>query len=363
MKKSLLIAAAVMITFGACTNDDSAQEQNEIGFKAITTNSTKAIPSVGALPISESFDVWGYYSTQNNNFSDIAENATSNFMKKIKIEYVTPDLKWRNIERKYYWPSTGKIGFYAMYPSGTYETYKGVTPTEPDYKTNGIKIVDYEINNATKQTDLMYGYAESGSISTALTLTFQHALSQVLFNLCTKETYPDVKFYVTKISLKNIDTKAGFQFKLNANNHLAPTPTFTYTAGWSNNVDNQTSVLEYYASNIEIVETPADYGTDKSIVVIPQSLIKDAGSESRLVIEYKMAQGVDTSDPLDGIGDDVQTGTVEKVLSNTAWEMGKKYIYNLTFNLSDINFNPQVSSWILEETEEEKLDLDIPASN
>ena len=132
MKKSLLIAASALLVLASCTNDDSAPVQNEIGFKAITTNSTKAILDAGPLPNTESFDVWGYYSTQNNNFSDIAENATSNFMKKIKIEYVTPDLKWRNKDRKYYWPSTGKIGFYAMYPSGTYETYKGLTPTEPD---------------------------------------------------------------------------------------------------------------------------------------------------------------------------------------------------------------------------------------
>lgn len=359
MKKFYFIATALLITLGACTNDESAPEQNEIGFKAITTNSTRAILAAGGLPTTESFDVWGYYSTQNENFADIEAGENSNFMKEIKIEYITAETKWRNLARKYYWPSTGKIGFYAMYPSGTYNTYKGTTPTGPDYKNNGIKIVDYPINSTTKYTDLMYGYAESGSISSALTLTFQHALSQVLFNLKTAANYPDVKFYVTKISLKNIDTQAGFQFKLNNTDH-GVVPAFDFTTNWSDNEDNQISVLEYYAkSDCEIVLAPADYANASSIVVIPQSLKKTLGSESRLVIDYKMAQGVDTNE--DGIGDDVQTGTVEKVLSNTAWEMGKKYIYNLTFNLNEISFDPQVSGWISETAE--TIDLNIPAAN
>lgn len=327
MKKFYFIATALLITLGACTNDESAPEQNEIGFNAVTRKASKALIESGTLDIDKnlSFNVWGFY----NKNGDFSTATSSNFMDGIKIEWTsgnesTKAPAWRNATKYYYWPATGKIGFYALFPS----TVPIVDATT--HFTNGFVVENYEIkdNDGTKFQDLMYGYVAPGVQQTdKLPLAFYHALSQIEFRLQIDDTYPDAEFYVESIKINNVDLMADFSFKK---------PNIT---DWSNEKNNQTGSITYLdGTSSKLVKTATDaeaalYGS--GIVMIPQIMSAATEAETQLEIEYKLIQADDTE----------MTGTVFKDIT-TEWELGKKYVYTLNFKLNEIRFEPTASEWI-----------------
>ena len=59
-KKISVLAIALGLLASCATHESCMPETMEIGFNAVTGNATKAILSAGALPQSESFDIWGF---------------------------------------------------------------------------------------------------------------------------------------------------------------------------------------------------------------------------------------------------------------------------------------------------------------
>lgn len=322
MKKYMIILSAIAATaFASCSSEitpDAEELGNEIGFNAVAHKATKAdgdIVTGTDFPKLNTFMVWGFQSDKGD-FSELTAASTSNFMKGVKIEWTkgsdnTRAEAWRNAEHYYYWPTTGSIGFYAIAPSS-------VVPTTATY--GNFAIADYTIANA-KTTDLMYGYAEGENRSTALPLTFNHALSQIAFVIRTDSDYSaDAKFEVTKLTINNIDLTGNFAFTKPA------------TAAWTDNTTLEED-FEFYATATEATYNDAkgnDFGAP--VVMIPQS----TGTTAKMTIEYKLTQA-------DG---NVQTGTVTPTLPTNFWEMGRKYIYTLNFKLNEITFSPTVTNWV-----------------
>lgn len=352
MKKFYFIATALLITLGACTNDESAPEQNEIGFRAITTNSTRAILAAGDLPTTDNFDVWGFY-TPESSFTDFAANTESNFMTGIKIEYTAGNVSstpvaWRNKLKYYYWPSTGKIGFYAIHPSGLVPS-----TTTVDYANNGVIIDNYKVNDGTNETvdtryqDLMYGYTGGGYRTNALPLTFYHALTQIAFKIKTNAVY-DAKFYIKGIKLGNVDLQSDFKFVQPA------------TISWPDNTEKG-GVIIYSSIETQATFEGVDYksydpsGDDDelAILMIPQTLIAynpetDNDSEvSTITFDYKLVQADNT----------VMEGTVTKKLPAMVWTPNMKVVYTLNFSLNEISFDPEVTGWA--SITEETINLDL----
>lgn len=363
MKKFYFIATALLITLGACTNDESAPEQNEIGFKAITTNSTRAILAAGDLPTTDNFDVWGFY-TPENSFTDFDANAESNFMTGIKIEFTEGNVSstqkaWRNKLKYYYWPSTGNIGFYAIHPSGLVPSATKVHYADDEVPTtyDGVIITDYTVNDGTvsgttdtRYQDLMYGYAVGGYTATGvLPLTFNHALTQVAFRIKTNATY-DARFFIKKITLGHVDLQSDFQF-------IQPS-----TIIWSNNAAKDGEII-YSTIETEATSGGVEYKSyndlsdddndEFAILMIPQTLIAytpetpNASEVSTITFDYKLVQADNT----------VMEGSVTKKLPAMAWTPNMKVVYTLNFSLNEISFDPQVTGWAT--VTSETIDLDL----
>ena len=366
MKTNQLILAAALVALAACTKDsidyNANTLDNEIGFNAVTKKATKAnnaIISGVTYGTENTFQVWGWQSQKDGNsdeniaFSDIANDATSNFMTNLTISYCggpqNRDDAWRNSAHYYYWPFTGKISFLAIHPST-------VTPNVPKWDSQNAKpkvtIDDYTISTTNSTTDLMFAVA-AGSKDSGLDaqgklgLVFKHALSQIVVNVKTDADYTaDVKFDINSVEFNKIDLSGDLAYQ----NEIIE---------WTDN-DTQTQNWMYYNSVKENVNnTAAKYGAE--VLMIPQDANADVASTTdviegtTLTISYSMQQ-LPLANNAKITGTVVVAAPWAKVKEGTTvhdpavaipgWEAGKKYVYTLNFKLNEILFSPAVTDWV-----------------
>ena len=337
MKHYQLILAAAIVAIAGCnkvnieTVDET--ESNEIGFNAVTRVATKAngaIISGTTYGHENTFKVWGWQSAASD-FSEFADNATSNFMSGLTISWTkgrdnTRAEAWRNATNYYYWPMTGKISFLAIHPSD-------VTPTSTGWDATNDKPVaafaDYTISASNKTVDLMFATNEGSRQADALAMVFKHALSQIQFRIRTDADYSsDVTFAVNSIAINNIDLSGDLAYANEA---------FT----WSDNA-NQTESWTYYSTSQNAAyptngldANAATYGDAN--VMIPQAantLGTEDTVQTTLTINYTMTQ----------TGSSAITGNVT-VAAPHIWEAGSKYVYTINFELNEILFNPSATDW------------------
>lgn len=316
MKKILFIAVSAMLVLASCTNDESAPEQIEVGFNALTKKSSKSIITLSTFTQgSDKFNVWGFYDQDATGATavSLAAATASNFMSNVTIEYVTDT--WRNATHRYYWPLEGKVGFYGLYPS----TY---TPASVTWY--GISISDYTITSAnssgTNAVDLMYAYAESGRIGTELAMTFYHALSQVSFKFKTDAEYPGATINVNSVTLNDIDLSGDFSFKQPS------------TTGWTDN-EAQTEDFTYYGTQSGAITTGVAQQYGLNTLMIPQSI----GATQKATINFTISQENSTAI--------TYSFQIPLTTTTSKWEIKTGYVYTVNFKLNEILFNPSVDSW------------------
>lgn len=374
----LILAAAALVVLASCTKSNvdpvntAKTEGDEIGFAAVAQKATKADNAIitgNTYGEDNHFNVWGWQSAKdgidgdNIAFSDISDNALSNFMTGLKIEWTkgrdteNHGFAWRNAANYYYWPFTGKISFLAIHPFT-------VEPTTVKWDAGNKKpkatIDDYTIASGNKTTDLMFATNEgtrASNAETPVTMLFKHALSQIQFRVRTNDDYTadEVEFKVNSVTLNNIDLSGDLAY---ANN------TFT----WSDN-DTQEENWAYYATPQVVTYAATDaaaalYGAANVMIPQPAYIHADAVGEpgdpgyvaevpgTKITISYTMKQKTNAA----------ITGTVtvaapwtkvkerntdyDPAAAIAAWEPGKKYNYTLCFKLNEINFDPKVTNWV-----------------
>ena len=358
----LILAVAALVVLASCTKSNvdpvntAKTEGDEIGFNAVTQKATKAngdtnnqIITGNTYDDTNTFRIWGWQSAKDGNsgdniaFSDISNNAESNFMTDLKIEWTTGrdanragGAAWRNAENYYYWPFTGKLSFLAIHP---YEVT--ATPTwNGTNKKPQVSIANYtirkddsttEVNEDNSTTDLMFATNEgtrAANGSSPLNMVFKHALSQIEFQVKTNEDYSaDVAFDVESITIHNIDLSGDVAY---ANNSIT----------WTNNQAQEESWTYYNTVLEDITDTYQIYGAAQLMIPQQESVHDQPSTEAiiegtYLTIRYSMEQ----------TGSDKITGSVN-IAKPQEWEAGKKYNYTINFKLNEILFNPQVTDWV-----------------
>ena len=355
MKTYQLILASALVALAACNkeevvNTDVNLDSNEIGFVAVTKKATKAndaIISGTTYATENSFRLWGWQS-QAADFSEFADDAASNFMSDLKIEFCDgPDGRanaWRNDDHYYYWPFTGKLSFLAIHP---YEIATATTGWDATNDVPQAAIDNYTITPATNETvDLMFATNEGTRASVLagdgkVAMVFKHALSQIEVKVKTDEDYSDdVAFDVESVTFNNIDLSGDVAYVDDA-------------ISWSDNT-TQTQNWVYYNTVLEdITDSYQVYGAAK--VNIPQPANFDASALDPGHAKYNAEDAVKATITIgysmEQTGSAKITGTVtiaDPFLSNVdnAWEAGKKYNYTINFRLNEILFNPSVTDWV-----------------
>ncbi len=321
-RKNILAIAVASLAMIACTqNEIGTPELNEVGFKAVVRKNTKAIITGTTFTENLKFKVWGFY-TQEGDFSELTAAAAPNFMKGVEISYIESEQKWRNETNHYYWPSQGKVGFYAFYPETLTPSFEWGT---------GATIADYNLTPNNQLVDVMYAY-NVGPDQAALPMVFNHALSQIEFRYQTNAAYSDVTVKINSVTFKGVDLTADFNFNASAQNA---------TAEWSKNT-TQTSDYVYYNTLSDAAAETAT-GANAATYGAPLLFIPQVASEAELVFTVSMLNTDDIT----------YTTTInldpELSAANAAtgsWVLGKKYIYTLNFKLDEINFAPSITDWV-----------------
>lgn len=363
MKKSLLIAAMAGFALVSCTENDldnSVKVQEPISFSApVVKPNTKAASEIGSVYDDDlSFRVWGhYYTDEYNGFSNgqvYINNALCN--------YNDANKTWipkNNAGKTYYWPKNGTLTFIAYHPATTANVTVGA---------DGLTITDYTVNNTDNSAmeDLMFSeraynmkMSWQGDLNDATSspyagvdLQFRHALASIAFNAKLDKAYDGTVVTITGISLTGVVSTATFKQNLNdaddatTKTDLLTTGTSTLKASWTPSgtkaaytvdfADPTTpkvlSTTEYWpCTNLYTTATPTESGNFRAtdLMLIPQDV-----SGVKLIIYYTIK--TPDSSPI------VQS--YEANLTGT-WNIGYRYVYNITFGFDPITFAPTVDVW------------------
>lgn len=340
MKKYFIIAASAMLVFASCTNDESAPEQIEVGFNALTKKSAqaKSIITGQTFDPDSTFRVWGFAdqtadpevaidvdapTASQPNFMYTTETTGSTKLDGVEISYVgtSPNGVWKNATRSFYWPLTGKVGFYALYPADqplTSLTWGG-----------GMKIDGYEITSSNSSgkgaVDLMYTYGEGSRSTVKQDMVFKHALSQVLFKFRTDLNDANVTITVKSVKLNNVDLVGDFTFIKSS----------TPLGSWGSNT-NQTFGFDYCISDSVVIYADEVSGAQAygvSTLMIPQAITESQTASVTFVIEQN------GSDPI------TYTLPIALACADNKWDLAKQYVYTVTFKMNEILFNPSITEW------------------
>ena len=278
MKKNYWILAAAAVALAACSNDDTIavnqgiEEANTINFSTIVEGQTRAVGITSGSLLS-------FYVTANRGDEIYFGEAPVQFAK----DNSTDPVSYRS-ETKYYWPSEGKLDFYAFAPA------TGTTITRTDS-------THFSVTPATTpetQEDFVYGVVrqqDKASGGNGVALNFRHAMSNVIIQL--KNTASDLDVTVGNVSIGYIlptgafapafKTAAGSEVGFSTNgsdiSNVTASENGYYIAPGAWTIPNTSTRTSYtqaatttsYTSNTATTALPAD------MILVPQALVDAEG--------------------------------------------------------------------------------------
>ena len=180
----------------------------------------------------------------------------------------------------------------------------------------------------TPYVDLLYASGEQAKEKdyTKVPMTFKHTGAWVVFNVKLAENLSNAKVTLKKFQLAQIFNKG----TLTIDNTIYPGA----KASWA-----------FTPSNEQSNPNPADYDVqsftakDLSTTDYTFGAIIPEQNQTAIKFEYTLTS---TNQAFDA-----QTATYTYPLSNFGkWEMGKKYVYNITINFKEIEIEPEVEKWV-----------------
>lgn len=289
----MFLAAAAVVVLSGCVKSEDVDlgGKKTIGFKAFNEVAARGPIEGTAYPTDGKFKVFS-----------VLDNGSTEYFEPTVFAKRGDANEWSG-ETPRYWPSTGVLDFAAYHPA---------TLTGSATYSGGIaSITIANINNKADQNDIMFSNLVDDAPCTAHAtqpMVFNHALSWIEVHVAAEKAN---LFEVTSLKLNN--TVQG--------GTLTITPAATSTAVWS--AAPTTGVdMPIVADATAVPTTAAKIG--KSVLVVP-------GAQTSIDLTYTL-NGVQITHPtitLDG-----------------TWEMGKKYIYTISFGANEIKFTPSVvDSW------------------
>lgn len=387
MKRNLLISISFAVLLSGCVKNDvyvPEQPQRAICFNdPIITNMTKEYNGeiAGTYPESESFAVFGVYHANDGGFDGWESANAVKYIDRAEFSYnasVDDDDAdvlggWTG---GYYFPKNGVLSFAAYSPYRAHAAAAGDGTGVFTYGKDGLTIANFSVaSDASQQYDLMFSnriYNKKSSTGSdnpyeGLDLNFTHILSSVCFKLQQAAEYPGVTLRLKSISISGVRYKGDFA------ENIKNETTSTYASDPSWTVADYLIAGEYYAydqPDDDHIMLTGYYGTEGALLLdgeMDPAKNKNGqtqeGQNDLLLMPQVFKEGstVKNSDAGIEIVYTVQNGagpkvpqTAEVKLSDLTdkWEMGKRYIYNVTIGLNKIYFGPTVEGW---------TDVEVPA--
>lgn len=324
MKRFLFFAASAIALFASCQKTVVNYEgtPQEISFFAVNKGATKAPVESEDFPEDYNMQVAAYLAAGDGVTAD-------DYFDGVTFEKGTT--YWAGGK---YWPvSAATLNFLAVAPQ-----VNSVVTTEFDGTTVVSESTTTVVGNsiATTQYDVMYAVARkaktAGSAPGAVAAVFKHAYSWLDFKFKVSNTEtgaPTIK--INSVTVYDVATDGTLTVAVT--NATDPTAEMTATPSWSaTGVSTGIAVPEKTATGVltktdNLTNTLTEYY--KGLLLVPEKPM------SKFVIDYTTTLGTDVHN---------FTYTYTPATAPT-WAAGKKYTYEITMTLSQIEVNPSVTDW------------------
>lgn len=330
MKKSLIIVGMAALVLGACHKVDTVvtETPQEIGFKAISANATKANAQLEGSLLNKTYSI--YASATQKNSAGAIENAAFFVDQQFQTEDATvaPTSQYRawsgTAAAPIYWPVGGATVDFLAYALPT-EKHATLAATYAKQAEDVASIVAFNNwNTYENQVDLLYAVNNGATSSTSgatdyVKLSFKHAQALLVFQ-AKVNTADAIK--INSITIDGLKVKGTFTVD-NSRNDLV--------ASWSDleTVATMNTIAEGADSNAdnlgEALTSTADFAQIGSTLLVPQQ------PRLNFTVNYTM-------------GGNTMNYTYNE--ARGTWEMGKKYIYKLDMTLSEIILTEEVADFV-----------------
>lgn len=400
MMKRVLFTTMAALAISACSNQMEVRttpvaSDRPIRFELPIVAPTTRADATGqvcdnAFPDNWSFAVWAKWSSE---AGTSWREATTTYMDAVTCSRVAgsqDEYEYDNVSgpntflqswmpaQAYYWPKEGYLRFRAVYPVGTESDPVWAVPDETiasgEYvKTNTSYYTDgYQLDMDGDQPDLMFTYptenrgpvtgtdgtpwnsdqAASRS-SDGVQLVFQHALSNIRFQVKLKEDYTaSARITLTGIQLTGMYKQGHFSYDEGLPDYKWTTENGPQTYNKVLIATNGVEIVNHAAFRPLTTPSSGSPAEAMDLLVLPQVMRDDTGAfqGQRLIVTYYI--WTPACGPYDiatnrGIKQEfeVMLNTLTYLSGTTAFEIGKKYTYNIIFGLDEIYFSPEVTPW------------------
>lgn len=370
MKKYIILAAAALAAFAACTKTEIAPEaQREISFAVANNVRARADIISGAIYNNGAFGTYAWF------------NASDEFMVNEQVDQIGG--VWKTKDHTFYWPKTGSIDFISYSPfAGTSDT-PGTVPvvTKDSIKYNNLTVASTDVMYADKVTcssnvDNVRDSLGTGTDSgfSGVPTIFRHALAKLSFKVMANFTeWPDpqspgdtTKWEITLNSFKiggflntgscalGWDATAKAWTKPQVNIGTATDP--VYVNVWNVTDSTQVTAAQELASAPVVLDTVAQDLGAASGFVLPQIL---TAASQTITINAHIKTTLSNKKVINE--DFVKTIDIRDISNLKAWEMNQNIVYTIKFKptakadgpngLDDspedvtITFDPAVADW------------------
>ncbi len=279
MNKKLYLLATVAI-FAACSSNDVKNDiqenNNEIGFEAVTYKTTKAeITSNADLATAGGFVVWGYkaknQATMNwaTDYYEVFNAVNVTAKANTTGTYISGDnTNWTYTAKKY-WDKNAKYCFYAVAPYGGSYSIAGNTDAKK------ITITGAQSALASESKDYLISRSgvigREGTDHSNVDFTFNHTMAKVDF-LLKKGNNIEGVVKVQKITMTGWDGGAGTFVQT-----LTATPTGGLShAEWTIPTHNTSASFDILTEESAELTTTGAKTTTKTYIMVPQTIAADA---------------------------------------------------------------------------------------
>lgn len=349
MKKLIVLFSAVA-ALAACSKNEVVPavsgENVEISYKVAPR--TKADPQ--AFDTKNVFASWAYYLPSEKNWSEnwdvrtVAKPYIGEETVGSTISY--KDGVWKDQTTSYYWPKGGKLTFFAyslnsntLSDPNSHDFFFYCENGEDAYGITGTvdltnhKNTDFLV--ADIASDKTYNETSYYNVNGVPTL-FKHKLSRIQFAVKKKEEYKGATITLNSITFNNV-AHAGHYCQFNKENGKN-----TFTNDYWNEVGTPSSIV--YTTTDFVVTSSTDYAPVKETnethyIYIPQDF--SANTAANIEVKYTISHKVGDKD-----FKQVCTKTLNVKDIFPRWEVGKRYTFNLSFSLDEINYAPAVGDWV-----------------
>ena len=326
MKKYFFILAAAAALAACAKNEVTpvlSQENTEIAYNVAPKTKTLAANQENFAQ-GNVFASWAFYLPKDKTWA--ADKAASQpYIVNSKISH--KNNIWKDQNKSYYWPKDGgSLSFLAYSLNKDNLTLAGEHSEFTCDNAGGVQGHIELMDN--KNTDFLVAEIaadktanESQYVFNGVPTLFKHKLSRVACTVKKAADYADKKFELKEINFLKVATYGSY----------GQIPNDKFTAGTATNDQI------YTAATQEITTTAAAVAAEDVVIYMPQTF---ADATAQIQVKYTVTTTV-------GTGSVVENCVKEFSIKDkfTEWAMGKKYIFNLTFALDEITWDPAVEKW------------------